>query len=298
MFIINVAGNIRETCIATPENPGCHWTLLYLDTVQNKWFYCDTLGWSPPTNLKSTVDSILHEFSSVFPIFRKPAHGRFIAHKPDGNGSGFHRCTGSCFKNIPLQSCGNICGIIVVVMGAISCLSPNLWSSSFFSTQSSLPNEISWITNPTFHSSNLRRVPIDWLTAEDIDLQLLGIKPSFSGDKFASTIEEEEKELQPPPVADPKLLEMADPEPLQETATEPPKKTALKPPEEPAPELLQDTASEPTQGTASKPLQETSPKLPQDNGPQPPQDTTLQPPQEKAPTLPKAFALEPPQETA
>ena len=75
VFIINVAGNIRETHVATPANPGCHWTLLYVDTVQNKWFYCDTLGWAPPTNLKSTVDSILHSFSRVFPVFRKPAHG-------------------------------------------------------------------------------------------------------------------------------------------------------------------------------------------------------------------------------
>ncbi|KAL9963153.1 hypothetical protein ACROYT_G032328 [Oculina patagonica] len=63
-FIINVAGGIKETRVATPANPGCHWTLLYVDTVQNKWFYCDTLGWAPPTNLKSTVDSILYGFSS------------------------------------------------------------------------------------------------------------------------------------------------------------------------------------------------------------------------------------------
>ena len=114
--ITNVAGNIRETCVATPENPGCHWTLLYVDTVQNKWFYCDTLCWAVPINLKSTVDSILDGSSGVFPIFRKPAEGRFIAHKPESNGSGFHRCTESCFKSIPLPSCGNICGIIVVVM--------------------------------------------------------------------------------------------------------------------------------------------------------------------------------------
>lgn len=182
VFIINVADNIRETRVATPKNRGYHWTLLYVDTVENKWFYCDTLGWAPPTNLKSTVNSILHGFSRVFPIFRKPAYRQFIAHKPEGNGSGFHRCTESCFKNIPLQSCGNICGIIVVVMRAISCLSPTLWRSGFLDTKSSLPNEISWITNPKFHSSYLRRVLIHWLTAKDINLQLLGIKPFFSGD--------------------------------------------------------------------------------------------------------------------
>lgn len=302
VFIIYVAGNIRETCVATPENPGCHWTLLYVDTVQNKWFYCDTLGWAVPTNLKSSVDSILDGFSGVFPIFRKPAHGRFIAHKPEGNGSGFHRCTESCFKNIPLQFCGNICGIIVVAMGAISCLSPTLWRSGFLDTNSSLPNEISWIANPAKHSSYLRRVLIHWLTAKDIDLQLLGIKPSFSGDHFASTIEEEdqpqEPEPQPPLVADPELLEMADPEPLQGSGPEPIKKTAPEPLQETASEPYQNTASEPPQGTAFETLQEASPELPEDTVPQPPQDTTLQPPQETGPTLPTELGLEQPQETA
>ena len=206
------------------------------------------------------MDSILDGFSGVFPIFRKPAQGRFIAHKPESNGSGFHRCTESCFKNIPLQSCGNICGIIVVVMGAISCLSHTLWRSGFLGSKSSLPNEISWIANPTKHSSYLRRVLIHWVPAKDIDLQLLGIKPSFSGDQFASTIEEEdqpqETESQPPLVADPEILDMADQESLQGVAQEPLKKTA--------PEPLEETASERTQWRAFKPLQETSLELPQD----------------------------------
>ena len=294
VFIINVAGNIRETCVATPENPGCHWTLLYVDTVQNKWFYCDTLGWAVPTNLKSSVDSILDGFSGVFPIFRKPANGRFIAHKPEGNGSGFHRCTESCFKNIPLQFCGNICGIIVVAMGAISCLSPTLWRSGFLDTKSSLPNEISWIANPTKHSSYLRRVLIHWLTAKDIDLQLLGIKPSFSGDHFASTIEEEdqpqEPEPQPPLVADPELLEMADPEPLQGSGPEPLKKTA--------PEPLQETASEPYQNTAPEPPQETAQETPQDSAPELPQETARETPQDTASEPPQDTAPEPAEDTA
>ena len=41
VFLINAAGNIRETSVATHNNPGCHWTLLYVDTVTTKWFYCE-----------------------------------------------------------------------------------------------------------------------------------------------------------------------------------------------------------------------------------------------------------------
>lgn len=46
-FIVNVGGEINERFAATPSNPGRHWTLLYIDSVDNKWFYCDTLGWAP-----------------------------------------------------------------------------------------------------------------------------------------------------------------------------------------------------------------------------------------------------------
>ena len=157
-------------------------------------------------NLKSTVDSILDAFSMEIPVFRQPAHGRFIAHKPEGSNASFHQGTESCFKNIPLQSCSNICGVIVVVMAAISCLNPTLWRSGFLDTKSSLPKEISWVKNPTVYSHYLRRVLIHWETAKDVALQLLGIKPSLPGDQFTSTTEECARE---PP-------QMTDQEPSQE----------------------------------------------------------------------------------
>lgn len=34
--------------VSTPQAPGCHWTFLYVDLTRNKWFSCDTAGWSPP----------------------------------------------------------------------------------------------------------------------------------------------------------------------------------------------------------------------------------------------------------
>ncbi|CAH3198945.1 unnamed protein product [Porites evermanni] len=114
VFIINVAGGIKKTDVATPNKPGRHWSLLYIDAVENKWFYCDTLAWPPPTNINTTVNAILNVLAMEFPVFRKPAQGRFIAHKPEGNHRGSHQCTNGCFKNVPLQSCGSVCGVIVV----------------------------------------------------------------------------------------------------------------------------------------------------------------------------------------
>ena len=143
VFVINAAGNIKQTCVESPNNPECHWSLLYIDVVENKWFYCDTLGWVPPTDLNSKVEFIPNVFSQEFTLFRKPAHRRFIAHKLQRNSYVAHKFTDACFQNIPLQSCGSICGVIVVAMGAISCINSTLWRSGFLGTKSSLPVEIS-----------------------------------------------------------------------------------------------------------------------------------------------------------
>ena len=51
VFVITVATNIKETYVATPNKPGCHWSLEYINAVKNKWFYCDALDWVPPTEL-------------------------------------------------------------------------------------------------------------------------------------------------------------------------------------------------------------------------------------------------------
>ena len=160
VFIINVAGGIKKTDVATPNKPGRHWSLLYIDAVENKWFYCDTLAWPPPTNINTTVNAILNVLAMEFPVFRRPAQGRFIAHKPEGNQRGSHQCTNGCFKNVPLQSCESVCGVIVVVMGAISSLYPTLWRAGFLDPRAPVSNEFLWLRNPTLHSCFLRRVLI------------------------------------------------------------------------------------------------------------------------------------------
>lgn len=35
-FIVNVGENLKETFVAKPDKPGCHWTLLFIDATENK----------------------------------------------------------------------------------------------------------------------------------------------------------------------------------------------------------------------------------------------------------------------
>ena len=68
---------------------------------------------------------------------------------------GFHKCVSNYFYNIPLQSCGNICGVIVTNMDAIGCIGPTLWRFGFLAIKSALPKGISWFKCPTSHACYL-----------------------------------------------------------------------------------------------------------------------------------------------
>ena len=123
-FIINVGLHRNGTFVATPSKPGCHWTMLYVDLTKNTWHYCDTLGWAQPNNLGSSINPIIKLFMDELSLPRKPIQGRFVAHKPGGRRTGGHSCTESCYRNIPVQRCGSICGVAAIVMAAVSCNTP------------------------------------------------------------------------------------------------------------------------------------------------------------------------------
>ena len=175
-FVICVGGNISETFLGTLYHLGVHWSLLYVDTVTNEWFYCDSLGWAPPKELKNLVDKVISAFSNLIQLPIRPVQGRFIAHMSSNTSHGVHGCSALCLRNIPLQECGNICGVVTIILAAISCIDKPLWSNSFLKRNACpLPDNISWLRHPTTNASYLRRVLIYWLMAKHIDLRLIGI---------------------------------------------------------------------------------------------------------------------------
>lgn len=90
-FIVNVGINGNGTFVATPRNPGCHWTMLYVDLAKNMWYYCDTLGWAQPDDLISIITPIIDVFMDELSLPRKPKQG-FVAHSPSSRRNGGHSC--------------------------------------------------------------------------------------------------------------------------------------------------------------------------------------------------------------
>ncbi|CAB3983004.1 Zinc finger SWIM domain-containing 3 [Paramuricea clavata] len=158
-FIVNVGTKGGSQYVGTPLQKGCHWVVLYVDTTTNEYWYIET-PWDG-----------LHQktFLTI-----KQTCGRYLAHKTSVDDVGRHKCLNSCYKNIPLQDCASVCGVIAVVIASLICLQPNMWASCFLSRSNTLPDSLSWLTRPSTHSSYLRRVLIEWIMHGEIDTSALG----------------------------------------------------------------------------------------------------------------------------
>ncbi len=182
-FIVNVGTKDGSQYVGIPSQKGCHWAVLYVDATKNEYWYIDTLGWGPSKDLDDYVNPILDTFFCASSLPRKRNCGQYLAHKTNIDDVGRHKCLNSYYKNIPLQNCASVCGVIAVVIASLICLQPNMWASCFLSRTNTLPNSLSWLTCPSAHSSYLRRVLIDWIMHVQIDTSALGFlhgKVSFT----------------------------------------------------------------------------------------------------------------------
>ena len=155
VFMVN-AGRTKsnQVYISSLNRPGCHWTLLYVDLKSNKWYYCDTSCWGSPSNLKGAVSFVVTAIYQVLRVAPKPFAGIVEGHV-DVNASAdstTHTCSPACLKNIPLQTCMNVCRAAVAILSAIAVKAPNLWRKIFLKRKGVLPNSLKWSRSPTTHS--------------------------------------------------------------------------------------------------------------------------------------------------
>ena len=172
IFISNV-GKSKEVFLSSPSKKGCHWTLTYVDLVRNQWYYCDTLGWNAPSDLKKEIQKIVETFYREKDVPRKPFQGFTFCHIPSKTSS--HVCSSRCLPNFPLQTCGNVCGIITIVLAAIAAKAPVLWKQVLLSREGTLA---AWLREPSLNSDRLRATTASWLVKAMVDVNTLGISES------------------------------------------------------------------------------------------------------------------------
>jgi hypothetical protein len=166
-------GRSKEVFLSSPKRKGCHWTMTYLDLVSNSWFYCNTLGWNPPFNLKKEINRVLDAIDNIYCLPKKPYKKFFICHTPSSIYIHHHNCSSKCFKNFPFQTCGNVCGAIIAILAVVAQKVPNVWQKVILSPTGNLPSGLKWLLEPTTYSDYLRELIISWLVKGEIDVAFI-----------------------------------------------------------------------------------------------------------------------------
>jgi hypothetical protein len=121
LFILNVSRSAHgNVYLGSYEQPGNHWTVCHVDTRERTVTYCDSLAWPSPIDLLNRIGKFIRiAYNEEVSLYM------FVyAHDPSLGSQG-HWCLSSCSPLYPLQQCGNVCGVVVMIVAAIACLAPD-----------------------------------------------------------------------------------------------------------------------------------------------------------------------------
>ncbi len=191
-IFINVGKNNKgQTHMDLDGNSGgCHWALLFFEAGSSTWYYGDSLGWLFPSKSDSLVSALrqIEQKASVTLIGTKVCCQPL--HNPSSvNSKHTHTCKGQCSRLYPLQNCSSVCGVVVATMAALLSQSRGIWPDK----SNCMPVEHMWIQSPSKYSDYLRKVLIEWVLNEDINLHALSV-PQPSASDSNNTHEERAEE--------------------------------------------------------------------------------------------------------
>ena len=165
LFSINVGvSGTGDTYFGTDHKPGCHWTMCYIDTIQKKIIYGDSMAWNYPKSLPEKANMYI---KAISPNDDVANYTIVTCHDPSSTASGTHCCNENCANFYPFQTCGSICGVVVMVMAAIACHNPAYFC--YLSTRHSqdLPNV--FLQTPSRYSKYLRFVIASWIAENSVN---------------------------------------------------------------------------------------------------------------------------------
>jgi hypothetical protein len=105
----------------------------------------------------------------------------FTCHFPSSTYGYHHNCSSKCFKNFPLQTCGNVCGAIVAILAVVAQKAPDVWKNGIpdvwkngiLLPTCNLPSSLKWLLDPTTYSDYLREVITSWLVKGQTDVSFI-----------------------------------------------------------------------------------------------------------------------------
>jgi hypothetical protein len=121
LFVLNASkSGDGKVYLGSYQQPANHWTTCHVDTHALIVTYCDSLAWPSLVTLLKRIGKLIQathneEVSLYLFVF-------VYVHDPSSTGPHGHQCLSSCGHLYPLQRCGSICDVVVMVVAAIECL--------------------------------------------------------------------------------------------------------------------------------------------------------------------------------
>ena len=105
---------------------------------------------------------------SFIQLYQRKVAGLQCCHPPHLTKDGVHKCEDVCLSRYPLQTDRDICGVVVAIVGSITCMASAFAKTLFTKKTQSIPNV--YLTTPTKYAKYLRLVLAVWMAKETIDI--------------------------------------------------------------------------------------------------------------------------------
>ena len=161
-----------QTFISGINNSNNHWVLVVVELRPFKRvLYCDTLAGNPPPYIIDVVNSYISHIPRVGLYEKKHL---FLAHHPGATSRLGHMCDWGC-RNYPLQTCSDICGVIVLINAALAALGRSLFQ---FLTGPYEKVQV-YLQRPSQHAYYIRRILMSWFAESRIEINYVLLHPDW-----------------------------------------------------------------------------------------------------------------------
>eukprot|EP00794_Sanderia_malayensis_P006481 gene6481-7221_t len=175
LFILNITKNPEQkTIVGSPTKCGSHWSILKFELASGEYVYLDSLGWTPPTNIKKAIGPIIQAIGKISNTALALPHKVSQAHNVNCNRNR-STCTTTCLTNYPLQQCGEICGPITILMASLYVGAPKDWNDFIKLSKEPTDERLAWLKHPSDNSAYIRQVLASWFVNKRANLANIGI---------------------------------------------------------------------------------------------------------------------------
>ena len=177
------------------DRDGGHFSVAVYDDETGKTVYGDSAGWKYPEELLALVNRYVRI------IFEKECQEVIECHASAQTYNHVHSCSSDCNFYYPLQTDGDICGVVVSVIASIVALAPLVWEY-ILSVKNNRTDSLPYyfIKEPTKYNKFLRCVLIMWFMKKYIDIEYIVPRQWLFGNDNAVISSDSEEELDLPRV--------------------------------------------------------------------------------------------------